>query len=34
MSNINFESLYKDKDHIFQSIKNEDEAFITKKFIL
>ena len=30
MSNTNFEGLYKGKDHIFQSLKNEDEAFIKK----
>ena len=30
MNNTDFEGLYKGKDHIFQSLKNEDEAFITK----
>ena len=30
MSHTDFESLYKDKDHIFQSLKNKDEAFIRK----
>ena len=30
MSNTDFEGLYKSKDHIFQSLKNEDEAFIAK----
>ena len=28
MSNTDFEGLYKGKDHIFLSLKNEDEAFI------
>ena len=30
MSNTDFEGLYKNKDYIFQSLKNEDEAFIAK----
>ena len=30
MNNTDFEGLYKGRDHIFQSVKNEDEAFITK----
>ena len=30
MSIIKYEGLYKDKDHIFPSLKNEDEVFITK----
>ena len=30
MSNIDFEGLYKGKDDIFQSLKNENDAFITK----
>ena len=30
MSNTDFKGLYKGKDHIFQNLKNEDEAFITK----
>ena len=30
MNNIDFECLYKDKDHIFYSLKNENEPFITK----
>ena len=30
MNNTHFEGLYKVKDHIFQSFKNKDEAFITK----
>ena len=30
MSNTDFENLYKGKDHIFQSLENKDEAFITR----
>ena len=30
MSNTDFEGLYKGKDHIFQSLQNEDETYITK----
>ena len=30
MNNTDFEGLYEGNDHIFESFKNEDNAFITK----
>ena len=34
MNNTDFEGLYKDKEHIFQILKNEDEVLLRKSFIM
>ena len=34
MNNTDFEGLYKDKEHIFHILKNEDEVLLQKSFIM